>query len=160
MNQNATPLGTLRTGQLLIAALTFGMVTFTGIAAVMSKTMASNPRSQNLDSTLLAALGGLAIMELIAYKLLVRPNIIRQARREAEGRDEIGRRAFLEQRYLTLIILAGALVEGVGLFGAVILMVSGQWAAIAAPALASIAMLLVIPTADRFDAFLREVSGP
>jgi F0F1-type ATP synthase membrane subunit c/vacuolar-type H+-ATPase subunit K len=147
----------LRTGQILIAALLLGMLSFSGIAAAMAGKAGSHP-DPKLATTLFIVLGLLAVTELTVFLALVRPTFIRQVRADSQSRDEASRDSFLQQRFLTLTILSGALAEGLGLFGAVIVLLTGKYEALAAPALAAVALLLVLPTPARFDRFKQSVS--
>lgn len=148
--------GPLRTGQILIAALIFGMLSFAGVAAAMAGKI-SRPDPQ-LANMLFIVMGVLAVSELTAYHLLVRPIFIRQTRSQAQAIDPASRAAFIEPRYLNLTIIAGALAEGLGLLGAVTTLVTGRLEALAAPALAALALLIIIPTRDRLDRFVRAVT--
>src|SRR5262249_48205082 len=139
----------VRTGQILVAALLAGMVSFSGVGVAMAGQLGGKP-DPKLADLLFVVMGILAIGELGVYHLLLRPMFLRPVRREAAAREERIRAAFIEQRYLGLTILAAALAEGVGLLGAVTVLMTGRFEALASPALATVVLLLILPTRDRF----------
>ncbi len=146
----------VRTLRILIGALIMGVLMITGVAAAMAAT--GKATQKDIAMMLLLALGGLAIAELVAYRALVRPTILRQVRRNYAAAAEDAKEAFLLGQFTTMTILAAALIEGVGLFGAVILLITGQWAAIAAPLIAAGALAFLMPSREAVDRFRREVS--
>ena len=152
---NPTPTA-IRIGQVLIAALVFGMVSFAAVATVMAGQI-GGPVDPKLATTLFIVIGGLAVSELIAFHVVVRPLFMKQTRDAAAALPEGDRAQHIEQRYLNLTIVAGALAEGVGLFGAATVLLTGRLEALAAPGLATIALLLIFPTQARLDRFSRAI---
>jgi len=151
-----TTASTLRTGQILIGALTFGMLSFTVIAAAMAGQTGGPSMPPSSATTLLIILGALAIAELGAYHIFIRPALLRRVRRDAQDlTDYTARSSFIEQRYLIATLIPAALAEGCGLFGAVIVLISGRYEALAAPIAAAIVMALLFPTPARLERFAR-----
>lgn len=150
----------LKVLQILIGALIMGMLTFTGFAAFMAATGKASQPNSGLDQTLLIVIGVLSISELIAYRVMVRPTLFKQIRTKYAEAPESGRALIVSSHFTVVTIVAAAMIEGVGLLGAVTLFLSGNWVAAAVPVIAAGALALLIPSQERLDKFRREVSEP
>ncbi|MFQ5807112.1 MAG: hypothetical protein ACE5I3_11750, partial [Phycisphaerae bacterium] len=97
--------------------------------------------------------------EIPAYALL-RTAIMGNLRRTWDGRasDEVPKEE-LAKGFNLLTIIGGALAEGLSLFGLVILLVSGNWLAVAAPVIGLLLLAAQLPTRDRFNRFAGNVTG-
>lgn len=153
--RNQMPSGTLGTGRVIVSALILGLVAATGVMYVL---VASGhaPPSSSADVLLMA----LAVIwpTTLAASLVISRAWLRQAR--AEWQQSGGDQDSLMPRFLMLTILRSALLEGSGLFGAVVYMMTGQGAALLAPVLSAGLMLtMVFPTRERFEGFVRDVTA-
>ncbi len=148
----------IKTGQILVGALLFGMLSFAVVAATMGGKLNTSP-DPNLAEMLFIVMGVLAVVEFTAYNFLLKPLLIAQVRREALALDESVRPRYLEQRYLIVTILAAALAEGLGLLGAVTVLLTGRLEALAAPGLAAMALLVILPGPYRFERFTRLIEN-
>lgn len=150
---NQTP---IKTGQVLVGALIMGMVSFSAVAMFMGGKL-GNSVDPSLGDMLLIVMGILAVVEFCAYHALMRPLMIKSIRSQSLAVDPSTRAAFLGQRFLTLTIVAAAMAEGVGLLGAVTTLLTGRIEALIAPAVATVALLLTLPTDGKLAAFTRKV---
>jgi hypothetical protein len=148
----------LRPLPILIGALSFGMLAFTGVAAFLAATrgatMAGSPNH------LLIVLALLGVSEFLAYHLAIRPLLTKKVRETAAGvQDPEARDVALSQQFVVKTILSAALLEGWGLFGAVIVLIQAQWLAITAPVISALGLALMLNLRDRFAKFREEAVG-
>lgn len=101
----------------------------------------------------------LASSDVVGY-FLVRHQMLTQARKELgdDARDRDARIRNAAKHYLKLTIVAAALVEGVGLFGAIALLITKGLIAILAPALSIMMLAVLWPTLAKLDSFERAVA--
>ena len=144
--------------RLLLAAIGGGMVIFAGIAVLLVKS-GSMEGKRELAPILLPILGLIAILELPVYATM-RRGIVSKARQAWDRAPSSGDPAVeLLPSYNMLTIIGGALAEGFGLFGTVVLLLTGSWPALAAPAIALLALAAVFPSPDRLNRFVTAVTG-
>ena len=137
--------------RVVLGALLLGMTSFAAVAAFLGPSKgAADPK------LFLIALAVMGPVELILYRLAVRPAIIRQA---AQALRAGATDAAMEARFTAATILAAALAEGWGLFGCVIVMISGQWAALVAPACAAAVLGSLLDVRGRFERFKQEAAS-
>ncbi len=141
------PPPTLKTLQIVVIALFMGMMTASGVFAMLHVTGSAKPSSAGLSPELLAGILGALALGTATMMLIVPPALIRQgaARYRAQETDE-GKQFVLMQTLSTSTIIRCAMVEGVGLFGAVAFFITGMWPLLAAPALAGLLILSFFPT--------------
>ncbi len=148
----------LRPLKIIVASMLAGIVVLSLVALGVVRAD-SVSQDQGLALVLLVVLALLALGELPAY-FVIRQALIAKLR--AEKRDEESDQRRLSQflsPFTTLTILAGAMAEGFGLFGAVVFMVTGQPAALVAPAIAALFLTAVFPSEQRLRAFVATVTG-
>ena len=150
MNTTARPFGSTR---IILGAMAMGVLAFAAVAAYLRATMklAGDP---SVPTLLAYVLVGIALSEVPAY-LLLRKVFIERARQQREESMEALRKGLAPLPLATFTILAAALIEGPGLFGAVILILGAPWAVIAAPILSVALILLHMPTRERLEALVR-----
>jgi hypothetical protein len=138
--------GQLRSTQVVVLALVLGQVALAVVAGVL--VTARGPLAQTPGPLLLGALAAVTCGAVGAA--LVLPARIAAAQRTAAGSARDADRV-----YSTTTILRAAVLEGAGLFGAVVLLLTGMWPALLATAV-SIGMVLVqSPSAGRREDFRR-----
>lgn len=159
---NATE--SLRVVPLLVASLMTGLTIFTCIAVAMgpvspvTPTGSPSPTAQPPlpENVLYAALGALGAGCLVAYFVFgawctTKAKAAWQARTsDDDGNDAIAR------LLMTTTILRAALVEGPGLFGAVLILLTGSLATIAAPVVALVLLAMLLPARSRLETLLAE----
>ena len=147
-----------KTIRLIIAALALGMIAFGAMVVFMitGGVLSTDPALANI---LLLALLGLAFAEAAAYVVL-RAVFLKRVREEWTGAvaDETSVPGVLGA-FVTLSLIGAAMAEGIGLFGTVILMLTGAWLAIIAPAAALIVIAFLFPTHGKFTSFASNVTG-
>lgn len=144
----------LKITQVLVAALIVGMVVATGtfVALKMTGSLKASPSPVPVE-TFMMALGALAIVDTIALLVVPGMMIKKGAERYRAAATDADRETVLLTTLQTVTIIKCAMVEGVGLFGAVIFLVTGAWPALIAPALATLVLLAFFPTAGKAQAF-------
>jgi hypothetical protein len=148
--------GTLRTGRILIGALTFGLVAVSG---VMYALVAGGQVSPHAQGDLLLLILAVLWPATAGMSVFMGRTLTQQARAEWQ-QSGAGDEDALAPRFLVLNILRGALLEGSGLFGAVAFMLTGEPAALLAPVLSAGLLLgMVYPTRERFESFVRAVTN-
>jgi hypothetical protein len=153
--RNQMPAGTLGTGRVIIGALILGLVAATG---VMYALVASGHATPSASGSVLLLVLAVLWPSTLATSVVLSRAWVRQAR--ADWQQSGGDRESLLPRFLALTILRGALLEGSGIFGAVVYMMTGQGAALLAPVLSAGLMLtMVFPTRERFEGFVRDVTA-
>ncbi len=144
--------------RLIIPAMALGVIIFAAIVIflVAGGRMNTHP---TLENPLLLALVALAVMEVVAY-IVIRKVITGNLRRRWLGHaaedvppDE------LAKWFQTLTLVGAALAEAPSLFGLVILLITGNWLAIAAPAIGLLLIALHFPTRDKLNRFAGNVTG-
>jgi len=144
--------------RLIIPAMAMGVIVFAAIVVflITSGGMNTDPEPANL---LLLVLAALAVMELAAY-VVIRKVMMGNLRRRWVGRPvEDVPPEELARGFQTLTLVGAALAEGFSLFGLVILLVTGNWLAIAASAIGLLLIALHFPTRDKLSRFAGNVTG-
>ena len=149
----------LRVLRIVIAAMAGGLFAFTAMAVALA-TGGSIKDREELSVILLIALGSLTLCEAIGYVVL-RQGIIGKTRSFLQAHpDPDHPRAAIANAFATLTIVAGAMLEGLGLFGAVIVLVAGEQLALVASALAILLLLaLVLPNEEKARNFAAKITG-
>lgn len=149
----------LRTLQVTVAGMCIGMLAFTVFATVSVLTDIFEIEYQPA-SLFLTVLGTMAVGELVAF-LMLRQVMLKNIREQLEPQTQEGQRdRTLIRSYSTFTIIEGAMVEGLGLFGALIVLLTGRLEILVAPGLAIVLMImLVFPTKDKFAGFVTAVTG-
>jgi len=139
--------------KIVVGALMMGMVTMTVVIVALVEMGMFKPQRNDVLLMAVAAMWPVLTVTAFAMGLLVK----RQAREQWKGSG--GDQEALLQPYATGVILQAALMEGGGLFGAIVFFLTGEQLALLAPGL-SVAMLgLVFPTEGRFQGFVRDVTA-
>lgn len=155
MNTNGPIDDTLRMLRTVVAAMMMGVLGLSVIAIFIGQQADPNPKLANILLVLLAVM---AAWELIAYGVIRASLLKRLRRRFAENPPAADPTAELIGNFNSLTIIACALAEGLGLFGGVIMLITGAWASLAAPALALILLAFQLPSQDKLARFVSGVT--
>ena len=149
----------LRVLRIIIAAMSFGLLAFTVVVTVSVVTGAMEINDAPA-SIYLTILGMMAAGELVAY-FVMRQATLKSTREKVESQTQEDQRELaLVGGYAVLTIIGGAMVEGLGLFGAVIVLLTGRVEIAFAPGLAIVLlMILVFPTKAKAAGFVAAVTG-
>ena len=149
----------LRILKIIIAAMAGGLFAFTAMAVALVASGSTEAREE-LSVILLIALGSLALCEAIGYVVL-RQGIIGKTRSFLRTHPDYDNPAVaIGNAFATLTIVAGAMLEGLGLFGAVIVLVTGEQLALIASALAILLLLaFVLPNEEKARSFAAKIAG-
>lgn len=147
-----------QTVRLLVAAMAMCVAAF-GAFVVFLITGGVAHTDSSWARVLLLALVGAALIEASVYAL-ARAITTERARREWEGVAPTEESAAgLRKCYYALTLTAAGLAEAFGLFGIVVLLISGAWPAIAAPLIALLVIAVHFPTQARFNSFAGGMTG-
>lgn len=151
MNPSSPP--SLRSAQIIPLAMALGVLAVTGaaIAVRLSGSLVGNPQ---VTGVLTMVVAGLAATLLPVYFVVRRMLLARAQMQRAQARELLAQ-GQAPPALLSLVIVGAALAEGVGLFGAVTVLLGGPWFVLAAPGLALALILAQVPTRARFEALLR-----
>ena len=156
MDQLAERFRSLKT---IIAVLAAGLLVLAVVAAVavLSEAM---PVDESPGRILLMVLGLVAFGEAVGY-IMIRQGLVRKTRTRLERcAAEVEQMAALANGFASLTIIGGAMLEGLGLFAAVIVLLTGQLVVLLAPALAIVFLLtLAFPTERKAREFIGAVTG-
>ena len=157
MNDEDTPLY-LRRLRLIILAMTMGVIVFAAIVIYLI-TFGGMSTRPDLANVLLAALVAQAALEIVLYfvarKLI---NDWLRQRQSGQAGDSVAP-SDLVRAFFTISLIVAGLAEGLSLFGLVILMLTGNWLAIVAPAIGLLLIALRFPSNDKFNRFAASVTG-
>ncbi len=146
---------TIQGVQTVLLALILGLCTFVAVALFV------DPMQGDRDpelGTILLAVTGVLLTSNLPLAFFFRARGLRSAvQRREEVLQELGRGEMPPELARTTI-LAGALVEGAGLFGSVTFFLSRQGVALVAPVLAVLVLLFLLPTRERLAEGVRGAS--
>jgi len=132
--------------KIIVGTLTLGQVVFGAVAIAIVSSQAPAVDS-GLFAILMGVLVAIAVLELPGYWVIRRVELDR-LRRSAE-QDADGLLVRLLASYSKLTIIAAAMVEGLGLFGTVIYLVTANAIGLVGPVLACLALCGMFPTRDK-----------
>jgi len=138
--------------QIILSLLIVGVITLT-VAAVFAHPKMGTTDAK-LGELLLMILAGVPVLTLPVYVLLRRRATRLLGLRQHNARAEV-RNDQIPPELLVVVIVGAAQAEGLGLFGAVIFLITGQWLALAAPALAIVLIGIQIPGKESIERALR-----
>ncbi len=129
------------------------MITLT-VAAIFAQPKMGATDAE-LGEKLLLILAGFPVLALPVYALMRKRATRLLARRHHDARAEV-RNDQIPPELLGVAIVGAALAEGFGLFGATIFLITGQWLALVAPALAIILIGIQIPGKEGIERAVRQ----
>lgn len=147
--------------QVIYAALIAGAAMFAGIAMLVSMAMVEqapeDPAAAPLDVEILRFVWiGVAVMSIIGV-VVVRKKLPQMA--AAQFKDSEPSPATLFGPYFMMTIITGAVLEGVSIFGSVILLLGDNPLDLALGLLPLAVMIPFFPSARGFEAFGRQMTG-
>jgi hypothetical protein len=157
MNADGVP-PSLRQLRLIIPAMAMGVILFAAVV-VFLVTSGSITADAALANVLLLALTALAAAELVGY-LIARKALTGRLRQQWLGHaaEDVPPHE-LARAFQALTLIGAAMAEGLSLFGLVIVLVTGSWPAIVAPAIGLLLIALLFPTPDKFSRFAGSITG-
>lgn len=161
----------LRTAQILVAALLFGVISFTAVALIIGPTTPPPPPPPTMVTPtgpvpispplggfnpLLLALGALMVAQL-PLLLLLGVVFAKQAAAVASSTaDEPDTRdRALAALWTNSTIVRAAIAEGTGLFGGVILLLHAEKLALAGVGFAVVVLLALMPTRGKLESWIQ-----
>lgn len=157
----------LRALQIIILAFASGILAFTIVGVIVgpqSRQPVGNASAAPTDisQVLLMALGGMGFFSMLMLGLFIRPQMARAAARAWQDRAAEGDEAAalkIWKFFQTRTIITGAMVEGLGLFAAVIHFLTGSKPALIGVGVALIGLVWAFPTQGRWETFVRFATG-
>lgn len=145
----------LRTTQLVLAALSGGLVVF---AATSSFVRATTP--MGVDDGVLQVLTLVVVASYFAAAaayVVVRGSFVARIAASRTEALEHARRGLVPAPLHALAITGATLVEAPGLLGTVTLLLGGPWHLVAAPLVSALAIAAMIPTRGRVEMLVNEL---
>lgn len=143
--------------KLIWFALMMSTLTFTAVAAgLVISGSAPAPANTLLFAVLVPAMGVMILPAALLFGSLFAV----AARQQWPKNREHGRAGdWLMNQFATLTIVRIAMIEGFGMLGAVALLLTSNWAFIAAPLLAVLIIALLMPSEAKIRVFIARVTG-
>ncbi len=144
--------------RIIIGAMMFGEISFAVVVVLVGGIVGMSDET-SLRWVLLGVLGGLAAVMIGAYPL-VRALLIRSARAtyEKAGGGEAASESVLRS-FATATLIRSAMAESLGLAGLTFLLVTGLKLFWLAPAASVLFLMIGLPSQQKLDDFVREVTG-
>jgi len=142
----------IQAAQLISSVMLLGVIAFTLVAIFLHPKMGEFDPA--LARKLMLILAGLPVLLLPLYLFLRKRAIRLLARRHHVAQAEV-RNHQIPPELMTVAIVGTAMVEGLGLFGAVLFLLTGEWFVLAAPALAIILIGVQIPGKEGIERAVR-----
>lgn len=149
----------IKVGRIIVIAMMGGLIAFGVVVAVLTRmnVIASGDIDANL---MLGVLGVLALSEIVAYTIL-RKTMLTQAKSKLQGRSAADPPLDETAQILNVLTIIGAaMCEGIGLFGLVIVLITGNYAAAAFPLVALVLLALQIPSEHRLRSLANHLVEP
>ncbi len=140
---------------IIIPAMLTGML---GLAAVVLMLGGQLELQPKLEPILLTVLGIFGMSEAGAWQM-VRAAMLRNARAAWEAAEPEQRPVVLGPHLLRMGLIPAAMAEAFGLFGCVVVLITGNPTAWVAPGLAIVALLMLLPTNDRIAARVSRIES-
>ena len=141
----------MKTAQIILSLLLVGVIVFTIVVIFVRPP--EEPDEERAPLMLLI-LGVVAFSVLPVYGIVRKGFIKALSRRHQLALAEV-RHHQIPPELMGLAIVGGALTESVGIFGAVVFMLTGEWYALAAPAVAVILLGVQIPGKESLERLIR-----
>lgn len=146
----------LRTAQILVAALLAGVATFAAVVGAVVQSRVGLPPNRDLALPLGLALGAMLVAGAAGAVWFTR--FVVRANRQGWANHPDPEPELMLIPFVNLTIVRAMLLEGPALFGVVGLLMTGEWMMLGGTAIGAAGLLVIFPTRDRFDAFVRAVS--
>lgn len=150
----------LRPAQIVSLALVAGMASFAVIVGILQQTGSMKPSVSQRGGLFLIAGAAIWATSALAGTFVQRAMLASTRRsRDWSALPADDARSALVQPFSIRSILWAALLEGPGLFGVTILMLTGSVVALIPTFLSVLGILASFPTEARFERYVREVTG-
>lgn len=147
---------TLRTGRLIVAAMMLASVALAAVAVFINTTGVHEPSFDN-PRLLLYIMAGLFVVEVPIYALATTLVARVTARMPLHDGDPEALDAAGPRGYLSLVIIRGAIGEGLALLGGITLLIGGEWLALVGVGAGLAMMILTFPTRGGLESFCAQV---
>lgn len=138
-------------------ALVLGLLAFVGVASLLSERVLALATGAGGNGVWRMATSIFALASVASVGGVGRA-MPRRARARLRGRAAPGRDDLL-RLYVPYVLVRGALIEGLGFFGATVYMVSGLCLGVLVAAAAIGGLLVTYPTRERFRGFRDRLTG-
>jgi len=159
-DRGMVPAEDLRGLQILVGAFTAGVVLF-AIVALFVPMFAELKELEGpmTEVALFIALAGLGVMSALMWPF-IRSAQSKTARAAiARAADASALRRAIGEGLRIRVMVGAALVEGFGLFGTVVYLLTRQPLALVAPALSAVFLLATFPSRERLERIARELTS-
>ena len=148
----------IRTLKIIFAAMTGGVLAFSVVAVVLITSGSTSPNDK-LGQTLLMVLGLIVGGEIPAY-VFIRLSVVNKLRTLWQSdSSHVDLAARVHGGFMTLTILGAAMIEGVGLFGALIYLTTANAFGLVASGVTIVLLLILFPTQDKAQRFKANITG-
>ncbi|UCG15081.1 MAG: hypothetical protein JSV19_07260 [Phycisphaerales bacterium] len=145
----------LTTLRVIIGAMLAGMIAFGAVAVVLGRQADDTTLATPLLVVLIVLSLG-AVPTFVITRAVLRNRVRHSYELRPPTEDQTGK---LVPILMTLTIIGAAMAEGVGLFGLVIYVITGTVWALIAPVVAILALVLQLPSRDKLNRFVADVTG-
>ena len=158
-NYRRSPQQMIASIRLCIISMLACLIGFGGFTVYRKLTADASSFDPDMTNLMLGLLGALILMELPVY-VIVRKRFTDKLRNKYQACDSReSQEEELVKGFLTLTLIGAAIVEGIGLFGIVITLITGTWLTIVAPAIGLMLLCLLFPSRDRYNQFASNITG-
>ena len=143
----------VRNLRLILGALVIGLLLMTVAALFVNIT----EEGKGEDLQILVWVCFLLAVAEIPCWLFLRAKLLGQVRARLQAQEGEGKADLLPPELFALTMIGAALAEGVGLFGTVVFFLTRQHVVLVLPGLAILAILLLMPSKERFEELLENL---
>jgi hypothetical protein len=143
----------MRVAALVVTALAIGVVTFAGVVVFLR---ISGEVESEVGRSLWIWIGAVALAEVPVY-VAVRSRLLARVQGMREEAHRLLGEGLAPQPLFALTLVGAALAEGLGLLGAVAVLLGAPLAVLAVPAAAAALILAQLPSRERYEGALRGV---
>lgn len=145
--------------RVIVGTMAMGVIGFSVVAVVVTQSGDFKP-VEGMVETLLPVLAAVAFFELPAY-FVIRNGAIKRCRKDWSDEvteDEASTK--ITQIFSTSTIIGAAMLEGLGLFGALIVLITGNLAILAVPGIAIVLLAVCsFPMIDKLRSLKARITG-
>lgn len=144
--------------RVLVLALFMGMAMLTGVFTWMRLSGTGAPAAPPPNQEIYMYVLGAIAFGAVSGAIIIPAALVRQSAHVYRGAaSDAERDAIVTRLFGTTTILRCAMVEAVGLFGAVVYFLTGETGFLAAPILAGLCMLAFFPTRGKVESLRRKL---
>lgn len=161
----------LRTLPIVVIAMMMGLIMFAGVAVLLNTqqqsplpALGAPPPPPGVshapldDKPLLIAMAGIGIVAVVGQLALAKVAASQAKAKATAATSDQAKRDAIAPIFMITSIARAALAEGVGLLGAVIVLLTGNLLGLAGVGVAVVLMAFLLPARSRFDNLLRDAT--